>query len=169
MSNLPTLYDLSSAYQELLRLSASDDLPEQALADTLEGLAGDIQTKGINYVKVAQSLKAVNAAKRAAGKELVAAADRGDAQADRILDWLQLNMERTGITEISCEYFTARLRTNPPAVKIADGVVLPDAYMMQPAPPPPRPNKVSIKRAIESGIAIDGCWLESTQRLEVKP
>jgi len=164
--SLPTLYKLSADYQCLVSLPEDED---GTIANTLEALAGDIQTKGVNIVKAAQSIKAVSEAKRNAAKELAAQADREERHADRLLAYLQENMERTGITAIECEYFTARLRTNPPAVNIDPAVKLPDQYLTFKPAPDPVPNKVMIKAALKVGTHIDGCTLTTTTRLEIKP
>ena len=52
---MPTLYALTGQY---LALADATDLPEDALADTLEGLEGDIQVKAENLLAVVSNMGA---------------------------------------------------------------------------------------------------------------
>lgn len=167
---LPALYELSNQYRALEDMARLDaELPDELVRDTLDALEGDIQIKAINIIKFAKNGKMVADAKRALAKALNESADRIERNFhDRPLAYLQFHMQATGITRIECAEFTAALRNNPEAVRIADEVVLPSEYMIQPEPPPPRPDKAKIKADLKAGKHIDGCWLEQGQRLEVK-
>lgn len=166
---LPTLYELSNSYRALEDMARLDvEMPPELVKDTLDALAGDIETKGINIVKFVKNNDVVADAIDEAAKAMQARAAAIRKRGDSLKAYLQFHMQATGITRIECTEFVISLRNNPEAVKIADDVILPPEYMVTPEPPPPRPDKAKIKADLKAGKTIDGCWLEQGQRLEIK-
>lgn len=53
-----TLYELTSDYMELLTMLEDPDADEEVIADTLEGLAGDIEAKADGYARVMRQMDA---------------------------------------------------------------------------------------------------------------
>lgn len=164
-----TLYQLSNQYQEALSvLTDSGDLPAEVVRDTLEGLTGELQDKAVNVAKFTLDLESGADAIEAAGKAMIERARRIRKRAESIRSYLLFNMQATGITKIECPEFVLAVRKNPEAVVIADGAVLPDEFMVTPEPPPARVDKKLLKDALKAGRVIDGAWLESGERLEVR-
>ena len=87
---------------------------------------------------------------------------------DQVRAYLLFNLQATGITKIESPEFTIALRNNPESVRLADGVELPEEFLVQQPAPPPKPDKKAIKDALKSGRLIDGAWLESGQRVEIR-
>ena len=103
-------------------------------------------------------------------KELTARKKGMQTRHDSLKDYLLVNMQNNGITEINAEnfVFSAKIQNNPPSVVIEDESLIPKDYMRISLPPPPAPDKVSIKSAIADGLNVPGASLQTTQRLVIK-
>lgn len=163
-----TLYQLADEYVEALRAMAEMELDEQAVADTLEGLSGELQVKATNVAMFVRNLEATAEAIKVAEQQMAARRKAIENRAQRIRDYLQSQMEKTGISKIECPYFKLAIRDNPPSVVVDSLDAIPDEYMRQPETPPPAPDKKMIGDAIKDGVAIPGVHLEKSKRLEIK-
>lgn len=83
-------------------------------------------------------------------------------------DYLEIEMRRCNLPEVKAGFFTVKFQKNPPSVDIAPGAAIPTEYMTIKPPPPPAPDKVKIKEAIQSGIEIPGCTLIQKETLRIK-
>ena len=52
-----TLHELTEEFQQLLALAEDPETDEQILADTMEGLEGEIEQKADNYAIIIQELQ----------------------------------------------------------------------------------------------------------------
>ena len=78
------LYELTNEYMELLSLAEDPEVDEQVLADTLEGLTGEIEEKADGYAKV---ISQINADVDALDKEIARLIEKKNAMknsADRL-------------------------------------------------------------------------------------
>jgi len=167
--SLPSLYTLSHQYQSLKTLALSDDIDEQTLADTLEGLEGDLQVKGANVAAFALNLRAMRDLLTDAAAKLAQRAKVADNHYARVCNYLQSCMEATGTQKISSDELVASIRKNPPSVMVDPAAVLPERFMKpSPPPPPPSPDKRAIGDALKAGEEIPGCQLVYSTRLEIK-
>jgi len=161
------LYALVEQYRELERLDV-EDLDEQALADTLEALQGEITTKATNCALFARNVETFADTVDAAAKQMADRAKRLRKKSESIRDYLLNQMRGAGITKIQAPEFTVAIRKNPPAVQIKPDAVIPSQFMVKPEAPPPYPDKQKIKDALKAGILIEGVTLEQAERLEIK-
>lgn len=162
------LYEISKQFADLNELAEREELPEQLLADTLEGLTGDLQAKATNVAMLVRNLESDADTIDDAAKQLAARAQRVRSRAQRIRLYLQFCMESAAITKISCPWFTLAIVKNPKKVVISERAVIPEKYMRQPPQPPPAPDKGALKDALERGENIEGVWLEQGERLDIK-
>lgn len=163
-----TLYQLTGQFRELEALADSDDLPPEVIRDTLEGLTGELEVKAISVAAFTRNLEASADMIDEAAKAMQTRARRLRARAESVKAYLLYNMQAACIRKIESPEFTLAIRTNPPAVVIREDAEIPAEYMVQPEPPPPRPDKKRIGAALKAGVQIDGCWLEQGERLEIK-
>lgn len=163
-----SLYVLADQYLEAAERMADLELPEEVIADTLEGLAGALEVKATNVAMFVQNLEASASAIKDAESKMAARRKAIEARAERIRAYLKENMERTGIFKIDCPYFKIAIRDNPPSVKIDAESQIPMQYMKIPDPPPPSPDKKAIAEALKAGQDVPGCHLERGKRLEIK-
>jgi hypothetical protein len=168
MSPLPALYEIAQQYCELQALADIEELPAELIRDTIEGLEGDLTEKSANIAKLIEGLEAEAQMIAEAAHKIRERAERRQRRADRIRAYLLFQLQRAGINKIDCAEFSIAVRKNPEAVEFSDLESLPKAYMVQPAPPPPHPDKRRIKEDLKAGKCVPGAYLVRGERLEIK-
>lgn len=172
MPNL-TLYELSDDYlaalQTLESLAESGQLSPEVVADTIEGLSGDLEVKAKNVIGYVKSLEAesdaISNAIDGMQKRMLAL----DKKAEWMREYVKSAMERTGITEIKSPYFVIKLKDNPGKVIIDCEAGLPD-YCWREVPATREPDKKAIKAKLDEGdkTVSAAAHIEKGKRLEVK-
>jgi hypothetical protein len=76
-------------------------------------------------------------------------------------------MERAGVKKLEGKLFTFTSKNNPPSVEIVDELAIAPEYLVQPDPPPPKPDKRKILEELKRGNEVDGTKLVQRKRLEV--
>lgn len=165
---LPALYELAREYRDAAERLADLDLDEQTVADTLEGLAGDLEVKATNVAMFARNLEATAAQIKDAEAQMAARRKAVENRATNLRRYLLVSMQQAGIQKIECPYFRLAVRDNPPAVDVFDAAQVPAEFMRQPETPPPVPDKTAIKDELKAGRDVPGCRLTVGQRLDIK-
>lgn len=165
---LPALYELAREYRDAAERLADLDLDEQTVADTLEGLAGDLEVKATNVAMFARNLEATAAQIKDAEAQMAARRKAVENRATNLRRYLLVSMQQAGIQKIECPYFRLAVRDNPPAVDVFDAAQVPAEFMRQPETPPPAPDKTAIKDELKAGRDVPGCRLTVGQRLDIK-
>lgn len=165
---LPALYELAREYRDAAERLADLDLDEQTVADTLEGLAGDLEVKATNVAMFARNLEATAAQIKDAEAQMAARRKAVENRATSLRRYLLVSMQQAGIQKIECPYFRLAVRDNPPAVDVFDAAQVPAEFMRQPETPPPAPDKTAIKDELKAGRDVPGCRLTVGQRLDIK-
>ena len=161
------LYQLVTQYRELQALEI-EDIDEETLANTLEGLGGEITEKATNVSAFVRNMETFADSVEEAARAMQARAATIRKKADRTRAYLLNCMQGAGISKIQSPHFTIALRKNPPSVLIAESASIPEKYMVVPLPPPPRPDKKLIADALKAGEVIDGCQLHQSERLDIR-
>lgn len=105
------------------------------------------------------------------GKTFIDAAKKQRARNDRLRDYLKTHMALAGVLEIKSDdgLFRAKLlKGRDEAVEVFDEAQVPEAYLTDPKPPKPAPDKTLIKKAIKDGFEVPGAKLVKRDRLELK-
>ncbi len=164
-----SLYQLADQFRPLERLG-DEDVPEEAIRDTLEALSGEIQIKATNIAKYAANLSMLANAVDEAAKAMKERAARINRRVSALHDYVRTHMEGCGITKIESPEFTITVVKNPPSVQIDSEAQIPAQFMVMPPPPPPPaacPDKKAIADAIKRGEEVPGAHLEHSTRLKV--
>ncbi len=104
-----------------------------------------------------------------ASKKMAERAKPMQNRATRLREYLADNMRRTGISEIKCAEFIAKLDlARDESVEVFDIKQVPDLYMREPKPVEPMPDKALIKKAIKDGYEVPGVLLIKKDRLTIK-
>jgi len=161
-----TLYEIAQEYRHAAQQLAELDLDEQTVADTLESLAGDVETKCKNVAMFVKNLDVQAAAIKEAMGHMKARLEATENRSASVKSYLLNNMLATGITKIECPYFRIAVQDNPGAVVIDDTV--PDEYMRHPPAPPPAPDKTAIAALLKAGEVVPWAHIEKSKRLVIK-
>jgi hypothetical protein len=157
------LYELATQYKDFF--DNLDDLPEEAIQDTLEGLTGEIQVKGQNVAAYFQNVEADIEAMKEAEKRIAARRKPMENKVKWLKEYLKLNMERCEITEISCPEFTVKIKKNPPKLVIDNEAALPSKYSSEKVTIVI--DNAQIKKDLKTET-VEGAHLEQGTRLDVK-
>lgn len=170
MGNLQ-LFALADEYLAALKtlesLADAGTLSAEVVADTLEGMSGELEAKATNVIGYAKSLELEAAAIKAATEPMLQRAKALETKAEWMRAYVKTQMERTCITEIKSPYFVLKIRDNPASVKIDNEAGIPEKCWRV-IPETREPDKKAIKAMIESGEEVQFAHLERTRRLEVK-
>lgn len=166
--SLPALYEIADQYLQDVAKLQDLDLDPQTIADTLEGMAGDLEVKATNVAMFIRNLESLADQIKQAEATMSARRKALETRADHIREYLLSNMQRTGITKIDSPYLHIALRNNPPSVIVDDPSLIPARYMRQAPPPPPVPDKKEISAGLKFGEKIPGVHLEVKQSVTIK-
>lgn len=136
------------------------DADEETILDTLEGET-DLVELIVAVLESAETDKGMAAACETRIAELTERAARFLKRADAKRGVVKLAMERSGRPKIEAPAFTVSLKAVPQSVIITAQEQIPATYMVQPEPPPPKPDKRAILEALKAGTAIAGCTLSN--------
>ncbi len=161
------LYEIADDYLNTLEaLAEMDDLPPEAIADTLEGLAGTFESKAAHVAAYIRSLEAEAAAIEDARKAMERRENALERHARRLRDYLKDQMERTGTPRVKNPWITVRIQTNPPSVLIEDETLLPERFK-QPVTTI-KLLKSEIGKTLKAGEAVFGARLQTSTRLVIQ-
>lgn len=169
MSNMNlALYTMADEYVQAMQRLPEMGLDEQTIADTLEGLQGNVIVKAQQVAAYTLNIEAEADAIEQAIHKLQTRRDTIRDQAGNLRAYLHKNMGRTGITEIKAidGTFKAKIKQNPPKVEITDQAALPEIYLRT-IPETVQPDKQAIAKALKAGDAVPGAELSYSERLEI--
>ena len=132
----------------------SREYPEEAIADTLEGIEGELTAKVDN---IACLIKNTNAEIKALADEERALRERRQTKVnmvDRLKKYLVDALTDADIKKVEGTRAVVSLR-NGKSVEVDEGAELADKYLRIKS----EPNKTAIKEALQSGVKIDGARL----------
>ena len=89
---MTALYNLATEYRSAADRLHDLDVPEEVIADTLEGLAGEVEAKSTNVAFVVRNLEALADQIKAAEREMAKRRKAIENRAARIRDYLKTNM-----------------------------------------------------------------------------
>jgi hypothetical protein len=166
--NKLTLYSLSANYLQALDFLTDPeaDLPAEAVKDTLEALAGELEDKAVNVAKFLRNMEAMAEAIKVAEADMAKRRKALESRAQWMKDYLKGNMEHTGISKIECPYFKLSIQNNPAAVHIFDEGAIPAQFKEQVITW--KIDKTAIKKAILAGQSVAGASLVNGTRLVIK-
>jgi hypothetical protein len=150
------LYELTDQYRGLMNLDVEPDV----LADTLEGISGEIQIKAENLLSVISNMGSDADAIDAEIKRLTARKKTISNRQEWLREYLRSNMETSGIDKITCPLFTITLRKATDVVFIEDVDLLPKRFQKITI----TPDKTAIKAALKLDIEVPGARMVEGKR-----
>lgn len=167
-----TLYELSEQYQNLLAMM--DEIPEDAFADTMEALEGEIEEKIDGIVSVIKVLTAEEEAILKEKEALDARAKAKERHVERLKGYLKSYMTMTGRTKVETARNVISIAPSTPKVILDEAFVKwavesKRIDLLKPlAEPKFEADKAAIKKAIQDGADIPFAQLEQSTALRYK-
>jgi hypothetical protein len=163
-----TLFEIAKEYRHITDVLMDSGVDEQTLTDTLEAESWDLELKAQNYGFVIRNLEATAASIKEAEAAMAARRKALEKRAMHLQERLKTGMEIAGVSELSCPYFSIKIKKNPPAIDIWDEKQIPQKYLVQAPPPPPSIDKKAIKADIDAGVDVPGAMKVQGTRIEIK-
>ena len=165
MQNTLRLYEIADNYLAALNdLAELKELPQEAIADTLEGLQGEFEDKALNVARYIRNLEAEASAIEDAKKRMETRAKAASRQAVRLKAYLKAELERTGL-KIKAPDLALRIQNNPPSVVVDDQAQVPEQFKATETTT--KLLKGEIGKALKAGQAVTGAHLEASTRLVI--
>lgn len=162
------LFEIANEYQSILSETFDMDTGEinELALSKLDELKSDIKEKGIAVASYIKNIDAERKAIEDAKKAMAEREARLNNRVNYLTTYLQSNMERCGINEISCPYFVVKLKKCPLSVDVIDENVIPDDYKK--SKQVISVDKIKLKEEILAGVVIPGAALKQNVRLEIR-
>ncbi len=165
-----TLFELQDAYKEVAAMAENEEIDPQAVIDTLEAIAGEIEEKADNIACLIKSLDYESKAYSEEIKKLTEWKRAKEAKAARLKEYLFSSMQNLNIPKIETTRNKLSIRNNPPKVVISNIEALkPLSWAWKPHYLSEADiDKTELKLHLVAGEAISGATLEQGQSLQIK-
>lgn len=160
-----TLYEIADRYQEALNRLADPNLPSDAVADTLEGLAGELSAKAWHVAALVLNLEGEAELIRHAEERMARRRRALERRAASLQDYLKEQLQRLDLRELRSPEFMIRVKANPPRLVIDDEERLPAAFKQVEIVL--RVDRTAVRAALESGASVPGARLEQGTHVEI--
>jgi hypothetical protein len=161
------LYEISNEIE--LLLSATDEngeINEGALM-AFEKLNATFEEKAVSLASHIKNLEVEEEAIKEAILQMTKRKASLSNKAQRLSDYLQSNLERSGISSIkSSPYFSIKLKQCPLSVDVYNEESIPAQYWVEKTTV--SLDKMAIKEDIKAGFTIEGAQLINKTKLEIK-
>ena len=162
------LYELANDYMALMQAIDNGEIPEEAIADTLEAIKGEIEIKADNIACILKNLDADVAAIKAEEERLAARRKAKEKTHERIKQYLSLMLQNVGVGEVETARNKITFRkseaVNIDPTFIAWARVNRDDLLNYGAP---TANKTEIKKALKGGAEIPGAHLVTNMNIQL--
>lgn len=158
---------IAAEYRDAAERLADLDLPPEVVADTLEGLSGELEVKAQAVGHMIRRLEADAAAIKQWAQTANDRAKAAQARADSLHAYLSANLAACGIQRIEGPGIALSWRKSS-AVVIDEPGLIPAEFMRQPEPPPPAPDKSSIAASLRAGVDVPGAHIETRSTLQIR-
>lgn len=165
------LYEIAAEYENLLNAIENGEIPEEAIADTLESITSLLEEKADNIGCMIKNMTAEAEAIKAEEVKLAERRKQKENQVDRLKTYLAEVLTRSGYTKLETARNKMTFRKSESTVIeneaefIAWAMEHNDSFLTY---KDPTINKTAIKKAIASGENIVGAHIESKMNLQLK-
>ena len=165
------LYEIANDYLALLNAIDEGEIPEEAIADTLEAITGEIETKADNIACLLKSIDADVVAIKAEEARLAERRKAKEKSAERIKQYLADTLQRTGIDKVETARNKISFRKSESVEVLDESAFIKWALGIRDdllTFTDPKVNKTEVKKALKSGDEIIGAQLVSKQNIQIK-
>lgn len=163
------LYELTNDYLALMQAIDNDEIPEEAIADTLEAITASIEDKADNIACILKNLDADIVAIKAEETRLAERRKAKERLYERIKQYLSEELQRAGVDAVETPRNRITFRRSE-SVEVADSFV---EWAMENRDDlltyaEPTANKTAIKKALKDGAEIVGAELRVKNNIQLK-
>ena len=164
------LYEIANEYLALVEAIENEELPEDAIADTLEAITAEIEDKADNIACLMKTLNAEALAIREEEKKLAKRRQAKERVAERCKEYLSYMLQKVGIGSMETTRNKITFRKSE-AVEVDEEAFINwamtnrDDLLTYSAP---TANKTEIKKALKDGVEIVGAVLRVNQNIQIK-
>ena len=164
------LYELTTDFLSFVEAVDNDEIPEEAIADTLESIELAIEDKADNMACLLKNLDAEITAFKTEENRLAERRKAKEKTYDRIKDYLAENLQRVGIDKME----TVR---NKITFRKSESVEVDEVAFIKWAEKErddlltysePKVNKTAVKKALKDGAKVVGASIVTRQNLQIK-
>ena len=165
--NSLSLYRMTSDYESAFLELVDMDIPDDAIANTLEAIEGELSTKIANVGAFIKNLEAEAEKIKAAEQQIAARRKTYESKVSRMKEYLRENMERSGIKKVAAVDGTFSITLIAPRASLVvdDAEKIPAQFISERVVKDI--DKAGIKKALEAGESIDCAHLEYKSGLRI--
>ena len=163
------LYEIANDYLTLVQAIENEEIPEEAIADTLEAITAELEVKADNIACLLKTLNAEAFAIREEEKRLAERRKAKERVAERLKQYLSDTLQRASIDKVETARNKISFRKSE-SVEVDDeafikwALAFRDDLLIYTA----TANKTEIKKAIKDGYEIVGAELRVKQNIQIK-
>lgn len=148
---MATLYELTDIYDTVMNMLYDEDVDQQTILDTLEGIEMEFEDKADNYAKIIKNISSDVEAIKAELDRLQARKIALENKSKWLKDTLEANMKLIGKTKFKTTLFSFNIQKNgglqPLVIDEVDVNKLPKEFLI---PQDPLPDKDKIRQLLET-------------------
>ena len=154
---MSSLYSLTSNYETVLNMLYDEDVDEEMILDTLEGIEGEIEDKADGYAKIIKELEVRRDARKVEAKRLLDSAKILDNRVNSLKQNLYNTMKQTGKTKFTTDLFAFNIAKNGGKQPLVIDGEIPKEYTKTVI----ENDTEKIRQALENGEVLSFAHLES--------
>lgn len=163
------LYEIAKDYLSFMEAIENEEIPEEAIADTLEAIEEEIEIKADNIACILKSLEAEATALKAEETKLAERRKAKERTYDRLKQYLSDTLQAIGLYKMESARNKISFRKSE-AVEVADGFIewakenREDLLTYA----QPNANLTAIKNLLKDGEEVAGAQLITKQNIQIK-
>ncbi len=166
------LYKLSDSYQraviDIEAMFEAGDIDQTTLADTLEGLEGEVKDKAINVALHIKNIRSDLAQLEGEKKSFEVRIKQAKSSLEFYENYLDTNLVKSGISEIKTDKVLIKYKKLPDIVEVAADAIIPDDFARI-VPESREPDKRAIGDALKAGQVLDfASLITGRTKMEIK-
>lgn len=165
---MSSLYELTSDWLQLMDLLENEEVDEQVVQDTLEGLEGEIEDKLQNCIFVIRNLEKDMKGFETEEKRMKKGKETCETRIKSLKKYMQTAMEVIGKEKVKTKFNSLWIQNNTPSV-VMDVQSVDDVPIEYLTMPKPTINKTKIAEDIKAGVDLSMiAHLESTRSIRFR-
>jgi hypothetical protein len=159
------MYELTDNFMAVLEMASDPEIPPEAIADTLEGIEGEIELKAQSYAIIIKELEGEAVKLKTEETRLLSKRKSLENNIKRIKDNLFNAMKITGKEKFKTDLFSFGIQKSPAKLVIDDSSLIPEKYYVEQAP---KLDEQRLKSDLKSGIECEYAHLEQGEHVRIR-